>query len=164
MHQNGALLSNNPTKHTKIVHTKEVSDYISTLEISQGQGVGDLFTVLDWQNKHLRGSLAVKLSALSMARGNGKSTWIAAICCAALDGPIKVSRGEILCIASSFGQGKIIFDHAFWFLKPALVAEPKRWRVMDTSQMASIEDRDSGMKLIVLGSDSRRAHGRAPFL
>ena len=99
-----------------------------------------------------------------MGRSGGKSTWIAGIACAALDGPLAVQRGEILVVASSFSQGKIVFDHAFWFLKPAFVAEPKRWRIMDTSQMASIEDRDSGMKLIVLGSDSRRGMGRAPYL
>ena len=42
------------------------------------------------------------IEGLSVARGNGKSTLIAAICCAALDGPLVVNHAETVVAASSF--------------------------------------------------------------
>ena len=60
--------------------------YIETLTIGQGRLAGQPFTVLPWQRRFLHGALApdVAEAALSLGRGGGKSTLIAAIGCAAL--------------------------------------------------------------------------------
>ena len=39
-----------------------------------------------------------------------------------------------------------------------------RWRVQDTAQQASIEDRETGARVRVIGSDPARAHGVSPVL
>ena len=39
-----------------------------------------------------------------------------------------------------------------------------RWRIQDTAQQASIEDRETGARVKVIGSDPKRAHGLAPVL
>ena len=56
-------------------------------------------------------------SALSVSRGNGKSTLTAALACAALDGPLVIPRGEVVVVASSFEQAKIVFSHTPSFLR-----------------------------------------------
>ena len=67
-------------------------------------------------------------------------------------------------IASSFEQGLITYRHIKSFMRPAMEAEPRRWRVQDSANRAGLEDRESGALLRVLGSDPRRLHGAAPLL
>ena len=64
--------------------------YVRGLVIGQGRHAGEPFDVLRWQGAFMRGALAdgVSESALSLARGGGKSTLTAALACAALDGPL----------------------------------------------------------------------------
>ena len=138
--------------------------YVRGLVIGQGRHAGEPFKVLRWQSRFLRGALepGVSESALSLARGGGKSTFTAAIACAALDGPLSEPAGEVLIVASSHEQGQIVFRHVLRFLAPKI--EAGAFRVADTVNTSRITHRETGTMLVVKGSDPKRLHGAAPVL
>ena len=146
--------------------------YIQTLSITQGRYAGQPFTLLPWEKRFLIGAFrdGVMDSAMSMARGGGKSTFCAAIAAATVDvgGPLVQQRAENVVVASSFRQAKIAFDHILAFLQPTLAKYgrgPKgRYRVNDTVNSASIKDTVTGASVRCIGSDPARAHGLAPVL
>ena len=140
-------------------------EFLAGLTVSQGRRAGEPLTVLPWQRRFVRGAFApgVQSAGLSVARGNGKSTLLAGVACAALDGPLAVPRGEVLIVAASYQQGRVCFDHIRSFMADKL-ADKSQWRVQDTMQVASITHRQTGASVRVLGSDPRRAHGLAPVL
>lgn len=148
-----------------------VSDYISSLILGQGRYAGQPFPLHNWQRKFVRGAFSQPDdAALSLARGGGKTTFIAGLACAAVDvgGPLVEPMGECLVIASSFDQGLICFRHMQQFLRPTFekYGEGKggRFRVQDSANRATITDRETGALVRVLGSDPRRLHGAAPRL
>lgn len=138
----------------------ELVKFLSDLRVTQGPRAGEYFTVLPWQKRFCRGFLSSQVSALSVARGNGKTTLLAGIAAAALSGPLARERGEVLLIAGAFSQAKISFDHVLNFLNPG----ERRYRILDSTGKAEIQDRDTGAKLICAGATPRLAHGRAPHL
>ena len=143
----------------------ELEQYIEGLTIGQGRRAGESFELLPWQRRHLHGAFRKRGdSALSIARGNGKTTYVSAIAAAALDGPLVEPMGETLLVASSFGQGLNAFRHVKQFLRPTLERDPRRWRVQDSANRAEIRNVETGALLRVLGSDPRRLHGSAPKL
>ena len=145
---------------------RRVLEGLPALKISQGAGFGGGLRVLPWERRFVRGALApgVRTAALSIGRGNGKSTFCAALGVAAMVGPLKSWRADIVVTASSYAQAKIIFQHARWFMAGLIQSDPRRFRVADSQNVASIEDRNSGVALRCIGSDPRRAHGLAPVL
>ena len=152
---------------------KETIRYLETLIIGQGRHAGKAMKVLPWQKRFIRGAFGPDNkgdAGLSVARGNGKSTLVAGLGCAALaDGPLSEPMGECLILAGSFEQGKAsIFKHMIHFLKPEFekggTGINGKWRVQDSSNRASIEYRPDGSTAVVLGNDSKKAHGRQPRL
>ena len=146
---------------------RALAGYIAGLTVTQGAGAGERFRVLPWQRRFLRGAFAVEGdAALSIARGNGKSTLVSAIACAVVDGPLRQSRAEVVCVASSFAQGRIIFEHVRAFLEAAGrdLGDRKTWRVQDSANVATVEHRPTGARVRCIGSDPKRAHGLAPVL
>ena len=145
-------------------HTKALIDFIERLPITQGHGTGGSFPVLPWQRRFLTGAFAddVDEAALSVSRANGKTTLVAAIAAACLDGPLVQPRAEVILCASSFDQGKIAFDHVLAFLSDP--ENRQKWRVWDSANVAQIRNKDNGVTLKCIGSDPRRAHGLAPVL
>ena len=144
-----------------------LADYIGTLTVTQGAGAGGPFPVLPWQRRFLARAWAVDGDcALSIPRGNGKRTLVAAVACAAVDGPLRRPRAEVVCAASSFMQGRIIFEHVCAFLRERGhdLTDRKRWRVQDSQNVATVEDRATGARVRCIGSDPKRAHGLAPLL
>ena len=141
-------------------------DYLGGLKVTQGAGIGGPLVVFPWQRRFVRGALrpGVEESALSVSRGAGKTTLTAGIAAAALDGPLAAPRGETVVIASSFDQARIGFEHALAFLEDRISEDRNRWRIQDSANRATIEDRKTGARVRVLGSDPRRAHGLAPVL
>ena len=105
-----------------------------------------------------------------MGRGGGKSTFTAAIACAAVDvdGPLVEAMAETLVVASSFDQGLLNFRHMLHFLAPTFekygTGPRGRFRIQDSANRATITDRETGAMVRVLGSDPRRLHGAAPRL
>ena len=142
-----------------------ISAYLSGLTVSQGRLSGQLFTVLPWQRRFIRGAFKpdIQSAALSVARGNGKTALLSGIAAACLDGPLAVPRGEVVIVASSFEQARIAFEHVIAFMGDTL-EDRRRWKVWDTAQQARIEDRVTGARVRCIGSDPRRAHGLAPTL
>ena len=57
-----------PAESTKVI------EYLEKLKITQGPRAGDPFVVLPWEKRFVRGFLGAQVSALSVARGNGKTT------------------------------------------------------------------------------------------
>ena len=144
-------------KHTLI---DSISEYIEGLLIPQGRYYGMPFELLKWQRRFLKGAFSVPGdAALSVGRGNGKTTFTAAIAAAALNGPLAEPNAETVIIASSFEQALISFRFVQWFLRPAIEREPRRFRVQDSVNRASITDRTTGAMVRALGSDPRRLHG-----
>ena len=143
-----------------------LEQYLAGLLVTQGEGIGQPFRVMPWQRKFLRGFDRPGDLGLSVGRGNGKTALLAGVAAAAVDpaGPLSQPRGEVVIVASSFGQARIDFEHVKAFLQPKLDRDPKAWRIWDTAQTASIEHRDTGARVSCIGSDPRRAHGRAPVL
>ena len=145
----------------------KLAKYLITLTITQGQGAGERLKRLPWQRKFVRGAFASDHdAALSVGRGNGKTTLVAGIGCAALDGPLVAPRAECILVASSFNQARLAFAHMLGFLgeRYDLSDRKGRWRVQDSNNLATITCRVTGARVRCIGSDPRRAHGLAPSL
>ena len=137
----------------------ELLAHVEGLRVTQGEGAGDQFRILPWERRFLRAVERVEGDiALTVARGNGKSTVCAAVADAALFGPLRAARGEVVVVASSFAQSRIVFEHCLGFLGGAR----SRCRIMDNAQVARIEF--EGCRIRCIGSDPRRMHGLAPVL
>ena len=148
-----------------------IGNYISGLTIGQGRHAGKPFKLLGWQRRLLaRAFKQPDDAALSMGRGGGKTTFVAAIACAAVDvdAPIVEPMAECLVVSSSFDQGLICFRHMLHFLEPSFerwgVGPAGRFRIQDSANRATIQDRKTKAMVRVLGSDPRRLHGAAPKL
>ena len=115
------------------------------------------------QKRFLSGAFAdgVDESGLCIARGNGKTTFCAAIAHAVLDGPLSMPRAEVVILASSFSQGKIAGNHVLSMID---LSDRKKWRKWDSATNFQIMNRYTGVTLRCLGSDPKRAHGIAPSL
>ena len=143
---------------------RKLIEYLEGLTITQGVGVGERIRLFPWQKRFIKGTFGQDGdAALSIARGAGKTTLMAGIACAFIDGPLRQPRAEVVAIASSFAQGKLLFDHCRAFLGDRL-QDKKTWRVSDSDQTAFIEHRPTGAKMRTLGCDPRRAFGLAPSL
>lgn len=140
-------------------------EFLPTVITTQGEGAGDAFNVLPWEGKFCSGAFqdGIYQASLTIARGNGKSTFTAAIAAAHL-GPLRQERAEIICVASSFLQATIIFEHVLGFLRPEIEAFPKDWQVRDSQNVASLQHKRSRARVRCIGSDPKRAHGLAPVL
>ena len=139
----------------KSKYTSGLTAYLESLTVSQGRLAGQRFTALPWQRRFVRGAFCegVQSAALSVARGNGKTSLLSAIACAYLDGPLAVPRGEVVIVASSFLQARLSFEHVLAFLGDKL-GDRDRWRTWDTAQTALIEDRKTGSRVRCIGSDA----------
>ncbi|MCE2494033.1 MAG: terminase [Alphaproteobacteria bacterium] len=106
-------------------------------------------------------------AALSVARGNGKSALVAGIAAAVADpdGPLHGNRREAVCVASSFDQGRTIFEDVLAFLRGRHdLGHRGRWRIQDSANRATVEYRPTGARVRCVGSDPARAHGLRPAL
>ena len=139
-----------------------IKNWLERLTISQGPRAGELFELLPWQHRFGRGAFrpGVSRSACTCGRGNGKSGLVSAISTLYLAGPLAVPRGEVVVLASSFGQARdAIGEQVLWFLGGTESLREAGWRVEDNSNRFRITT-PSGSRLSVMAADSRRAHGR----
>lgn len=140
----------------------DLLEYLGSLKVPQGRFIGQPLEVLPWQRQFLKGAFApdVQEAGLSVARGGGKSTFLAAIATAALDGPLAEPESEVLLVASSKEQGEVLFRHVKRFITPNLPA----FKVYDTANNLRVVSKDTGVLLMVRASDPARLHGAAPSL
>ena len=137
------------------MHTqaRKLAAYIETLRLCQGRYADQPFRLLPWQRRFLAGAFGQPDdAAVSLARGGGKTTFAAAIATAALNGPLVEPMAESVIVAASFEQALIPFRHVLAFMRPAIEREPRRWRVQDSVNRASITDRETGAMLRVIGA------------
>ena len=154
--------------------SESLKTYVTSLTITQGVGAGAPLKLLPWQARFLRGAFGPHScgdAALSISRGNGKSTLVAAIACAAVDGPLRQPRAEVVVVASSFGQARIVFEHVLAFLGARLekrgeapLSDRRAWRVQDSANTASVSHQATGARVRCIGSDPKRAMGLAPAI
>ena len=142
--------------------------FLSGLTIPSGDCAGQPFEVLPWERKFLRGVCdCAGDGSLSIARANGKSGFVAGIAAAAVDpeGPLNFGRADIVCCASSFAQGRIVFDDTMAFLRQSHdLSDRNLWRTQDSANSATIEYKPTGTRVRCIGSDPKRAHGLRPAL
>ena len=143
-------------------------DYVAGLTLTGGEHDGELFTVLPWERRFLTGAFGqADDAALSVSRGNGKSALLAAVACAVVDpeGPLHRRRGEVVVVASSFAQGRVIYEDVLAFLGVRYdLAARSVWRRQDSQNMATLTHVASGARVRCIGSDPKRAHGLRPLL
>ena len=93
-------------------HTmRELIQYIEGLTLVGGDG--GPFRLLPWERRFITRTFSQDGdAALTVGRGNGKSALLGAAACAVLDpeGPLHGARREVVCCASSFSQGRVIFE------------------------------------------------------
>ncbi len=151
-----------PATHTELIR------YIEGLTLAQGRFKGQPFKLHPWERRFLRGGFApdVVTAALSLARANGKSVLVAGIGAACVDigAPLVEQNAECVIVASTFAQGKIIFKHLHDFVQPTLDKHGRRFRVSNSLNTASIEDRDTGASVRVMGNKPKSLHGLQPRL
>ena len=139
-------------------------DWISRLRISQGQGSGEPIKILDWQRDFLERLLRAQTTeiGISMARGGGKSTWLAFVAAAYFIGPLKQNRGHVYLIASTIQQAFICMDHLVEALN--LRDSSSRFQVSFSTNLSGIKDKKTGTMVKLLSSRPKSAHGIAPVL
>ena len=147
----------------------EIIDYLGDLELAGGDRDGERLVVLPWETRFIRGTFSRSgNAAVSVARGNGKSAVVAGVATAVVDpsGPLHGRRREVVVVAASFSQARIIFEDCISFLRCRGfdLEDRKAWRKMDSQNVAWIEHRLSGARVRCLGSDPSGAHGLRPFL
>ena len=65
-------------------------DYLETLEVTQGEGVGKPFPLFPWERRFVKGAFSGRGQAsLTVARGNGKTTLLSGVAA-----PAEVGEGS----------------------------------------------------------------------
>ena len=143
-----------------------VIPWLEALEVTQGEGAGSPLVMLPWERSWIDGLEATRrrTMGLSIGRGAGKTTLTGSLGAAAVAGPWAVPRGLVLIVASTFKQARVAFGHSLAFLKPMIRENPDRWRVLDSEQSATVEDRATGAVLEAREATPGSLHGPAPVL
>ena len=140
--------------------------WCAALPVTQGEGVGGSLTLWPWEADVLSRLEALPGGelGLTVAAGAGKTALAAAVCAAAVAGPLAQPRGSVIGVAGSFTQALILADHVQAFLKPLTEADPDRWRVLRSEGAALVEDRKTGAQFRAREASARTLHGSAPSL
>ena len=128
--------------------------YLGSLQLAGGDHDGEAFEVLPWERRFVLGAFGTDGdAALSVARGNGKSALVAALAVAVVDpgGPLHGNRREVVCVASSFQQSRIIFEDVLAMLRARFPGFREQFRTQDSAQLASVEHRGSGARVRCIG-------------
>lgn len=155
--------------------SSRVIDYIESLNVTQGPLAGERVKLFPFQRRFIRAvfkaSGQVPVSALSVARGAGKTTFLAALvaCYIDPDGPLSGQRVQVYTSAASFEQARLLFAHLVAFIrqKHDLSNAGSRycnWRMQDSSIKAFLEYRPTGARFEVRGSTPETLHGLSPSL
>ena len=148
---------------------RELIAWMGKLTLSGGDLDGQKFQVWPWEKRFIMGTFRQPgNAALSIGRGNGKSGFCAALAAAVVcpGAPLHGTKREVVCVASSFGQARIIYEDVLSYAMGLGhdLADRSLWRLQDSQNMAVIEYRPTGARVRCIGSDPRRAHGARPFL
>ena len=154
-----------------VKHTlgRELVAWLGKLTLSGGDLDGQPFTVWPWERRFILGTFGQSgNAALSIARGNGKSAFVAALAAAVVcpGAPLHGTRRDVVCVASSFQQARVIFEDVLAYARGLGhdLGDRGLWRRQDSQNMATLEYRPTGARVRCIGSDPKLAHGLRPFL
>jgi len=144
----------------------KVLAFLRSLPIVSGLRAGELMETLDFQEQFVRGVYAetdgerrVRLAALSVARGNGKSGLLAGLGLAHLVGPMLEPHGEVYAAALDREQAGVLYRMTVAYIE-AVPWMAARVNIRDWHK--EITDEESRSTWRALTSDARKAHGLAP--
>ena len=128
-----------------------------------------MLNLLPFQRRFLRSSLApgIRTSALSLPRGNGKSTLVAWLAYRALtpDDPLFVAGSESHMVAASIGQAK---RSTFKVLTEFIESSPRvmEYRVNVSNQGCEVRHMPTDTRISVLASSGKTSQGlvRCPWV
>lgn len=143
---------------------RKTLEWIGRLKITQGQGADKPVQILDWQRDFLERLLRSETTeiGISMARGGGKTTWLAMIAAAYFIGPLRKPRGHVFIVASTIQQAMIALEHLIETL--GLRERGHRFRSSFSSHLTGVKDAMTGNMVRVLSSRPKSSHGIAPVL
>lgn len=147
---------------------ERVLAFLRTLPVVSGLRAGERMELLDFQEQFVhavygdvdpQGRRRVRLAALSVARGNGKSAVLAGLSLAHLLGPMQEPHGECYAAALDREQSGILFKMTRAYIEevPWMAA-----RVNIKDWHKEIIDEENRSIWRALTSDARKAHGLAP--
>ena len=147
---------------------ERVIAFLETLPIVSGLKAGEQLELLEFQRQFVRGvyesrtdegDRLVRLAALSVARGNGKSALLSGLSLAHLVGPCLEPYGECYAAALDREQAGVLYRQARAYIEatPWIAA-----RVNIRDWHKEITDEESQSVWRALTSDARKAHGLAP--
>lgn len=145
---------------------EKVLAFLRSLPIVSGLRAGEQMELLAFQERFVRGVYRVdagirpvRLAALSVARGNGKSALLAGLSLAHLLGPMAEPYGECYAAALDREQAGVLFRMVRAYIEAtpwmAAAVNIKDWH-------KSIEVEADRSSWTALTSDARKAHGLAP--
>ena len=122
------------------------------MTLTGGDLDGQPFTVWPWEKRFILGTFGQEgNAALSVGRGNGKSGFCAALAAAVVcpGAPLHGTKREVICVASSFGQARIIFEDVLDYATGLGhdLDDRSLWRRQDSANMATLEYRPSGARV-----------------
>lgn len=147
---------------------EQVIAFLETLPIVSGLRAGELLELLEFQRQFVRGVYGprdpdgmrlVRLAALSVARGNGKSALLSGLSLAHLLGPCLEPYGECYAAALDREQAGVLYHQTRAYIEatPWMAA-----RVNIRDWHKEIIDEESQSRWRALTADARKAHGLAP--
>ncbi len=146
---------------------ERVLAFLRSLPIVSGLRAGEHFEPLEFQEQFVRnvyrtgddGGRIVRLAALSLGRGNGKSALLAGLSLAHLLGPMAEPHGECYAAALDREQAGVLYRMTVAYIEatPWMAA-----RVNIRDWHKEITDEQTRSIWRALTSDARKAHGLAP--
>lgn len=148
--------------------SEQVIAFLESLPIVSGLRAGEALELLEFQRQFIRGVYGprdddgerlVRLAALSVARGNGKSALLSGLSLAHLLGPCVEPYGECYAAALDREQASVLYNQSRAYI------EATPWmagRVNIKDWHKEIIDEESQSRWRALTSDARKAHGLAP--
>ena len=128
--------------------------------ITSGEHLDAPVTVLPWQERFIRGCFQpkkrVQTAALSVARGNGKTTVVSWLAAAVLFGPLHRRNAKVVVACASFEQGGTIHKAVCDLLPDRFNRE--RWSIWDSNRLR-IRCKETGAELQVLSFSPGATHG-----
>ncbi|MBN7776712.1 terminase large subunit [Nitratireductor aquimarinus] len=159
----GAVAVDHPWEKEGMPADEKMLAFLRTLPIVSGLRAGETLELLEFQERFVRGvygnDRAVRLAALSVARGNGKSGLLAGLGLAHLLGPLSEGYGEVYAAALDREQAGVLYrmTRAYIEATPWMAAAVN---IKDWHKEIIHEDSQSIWR--ALTSDARKAHGLAP--
>ncbi|MGE9007048.1 terminase large subunit [Leptospira interrogans] len=157
-----------PWEKKKMPADEKVLAFLRSLPIVSGLKAGEKLKLLEFQETFVRGVYGsvddlgrrrVRLAALSVARGNGKSAMLAGLGLAHLLGPMMEPHGECYAAALDREQAGVLYRMTRAYIEEtpwmAAAVNIKDWH-------KEIVHEDSQSIWRALTSDARKAHGLAP--